>query len=119
MKHRRLFIGSIVSIPIGIALIIIGNVIAPFGVVGRTEWFFIIPYTAYEKTWVYYLGLGLSTVGLITIIGGISGIIMSSILEAMARREERPVTGMVYCSYCGTGNVEDAVYCKKCGKEIS
>ncbi|KPV62235.1 MAG: hypothetical protein AOA66_1397 [Candidatus Bathyarchaeota archaeon BA2] len=33
--------------------------------------------------------------------------------------EERPLTEMVYCSYCGTRNVKDAVYCKKCGKKIS
>jgi len=118
MKHRRLFIGSIVLIPIGITLIIIGDALAPFGVVGHTEWFFIFPYTAYEKTWVYYLALGLSTVGLITIIGGISGMIMSLILEVMARRE-RPVTEMIYCPYCGIGNVKDAAYCKKCGKKIS
>jgi len=119
MKHRRLFIGSMVLIPIGIALIIIGRVVAPFGIVGHTEWFFIIPYTEYEKTWVYYLALGLSTVGLITIIGGISGIAISLILEAMGMREEKPVTEMIYCSYCGTRNVKDAVYCKKCGKKIS
>jgi len=33
--------------------------------------------------------------------------------------EEKPLTEMIYCSYCGTRNVKDAVYCKKCGKKVS
>jgi hypothetical protein len=37
MEHRRLFIGSMVLIPVGIALLIVGNVIAPLGMFGQTS----------------------------------------------------------------------------------
>ena len=119
MKHRKLFLGSIVSIPVGIILFFVGGVIAPFGIVGHPTGWWLFQTITYEATWVYYLGYGLSVVGIITIIGGISGVIMSSILEVMAGKEERPVAGIIFCSYCGTRNVKDAVYCKKCGKKIS
>jgi hypothetical protein len=39
--------------------------------------------------------------------------------EARRHAEERPVAGVVYCFSCGTPNVQDSVYCKKCGQQLS
>ncbi|MHA1280767.1 MAG: zinc ribbon domain-containing protein [Candidatus Helarchaeota archaeon] len=44
------------------------------------------------------------------------------IYGAVAKREGAPVTtytqGKIFCSYCGTENSTDAVYCKNCGKRL-
>jgi len=92
MKHRRLLIGSVVLIPIGIALWVVGSVIAPFGIVEQTSGWWIFSSTTYETTWVYYLGLALAVGGLITIIGGASGIVITLILEFLDREKTQPTT---------------------------
>jgi hypothetical protein len=78
-----LFVGSMVSIPVGIILLILGNIIAPFGVQEHTSGLWIFATTYYEATGVYYLGFALAIIGLITIIGGMSGIIISVVLEIL------------------------------------
>lgn len=85
MRHRRLFVGSMISIPVGITLLILGNIIAPFGVQEHTNGFWIFTATHHGATGVYYLGFALAVGGLITIIGGISGIIISMVLEILDR----------------------------------
>jgi hypothetical protein len=92
MKHRRLFIGSMVLIPVGIALLIVGNVISPLGMFGQTHGWWIFSSTTYETTGVYYLGLALTLGGLITIIGGTSGIVITIILEFLDREKTQPTT---------------------------
>jgi len=74
-----------VSIPVGIILLILGNIIAPFGVQEHTSGFWIFTTIYSEATGVYYLGFALAVTGLITIIGGISGIIISIVLEILDR----------------------------------
>ena len=98
-----------------------------------------------EKTIVFWIGmilLGLASLGLFGIlwmlaiwngygdrfnmlkyqvpplIGGIVFILIGLYMMKSGVKE-RPVTEMIYCSYCGTRNIKDAVYCKKCGKKIS
>ncbi|MDH5713454.1 MAG: hypothetical protein OEY83_05895 [Candidatus Bathyarchaeota archaeon] len=83
MRHRRLFVGSMVSIPIGIILLILGNIIAPFGVQDHASGFWIFTTIHSEATGAYYLGFALAVIGLVTIIGGISGIIISIVLEIL------------------------------------
>jgi len=85
LRHRRLFVGSMVSIPVGIVLLILGNIIAPFGVQEHASGFWIFTTTYYEATGVYYFGFALAVIGLITMIGGISGIIISMVLEILDR----------------------------------
>ena len=85
MRHRRLFVGSMISIPVGITLLILGNILAPFGVQESTSGFWIFTATHQGVTGVYYLAFALAVVGLITIIGGISGIIISIVLEILDR----------------------------------
>ncbi len=72
-----------VSIPVGIILLILGNIIAPFGIQEHTSGFWIFTTTYHETTGVYYLGFALAVVGLITVIGGTSGIIISIVLETL------------------------------------
>ena len=37
--------------------------------------------------------------------------------EAKIKSKESPI-GIVYCKYCGTRTDADALFCKKCGKEL-
>ena len=55
-------------------------------------------------------------VGLFLVVQGI--LLLTDLLE-----QERPGTTVivsknVYCSNCGTRNMEEAVYCKKCGETL-
>ena len=55
-------------------------------------------------------------VGLFLVVQGI--LLLTDLFE-----QERPVTTVTmpkgaYCSNCGTRNIEEAVYCKKCGKKL-
>jgi hypothetical protein len=61
------------------------------------------------------------------IVGGVVFVLigiymmMSGVKRKEARRlaDERPVGGVVHCFACGTPNAQDAVYCKKCGQQLS
>ncbi len=55
-------------------------------------------------------------VGLFLIIQG--ALLLTDIFEQ--ERTVTPVTtpNAVYCSQCGTRNIEEAVYCKNCGKTL-
>jgi len=72
-----------VSIPVGIILLVLGNIIAPFGVQEHTSGFWVFAATHSEVTGVYYLGFALAVIGLITMIGGMSGIVISIVLEIL------------------------------------
>lgn len=55
-------------------------------------------------------------VGLFLVVQGV--LLLTDILE-----QERPgnpvfVSQSVYCSHCGTTNMDEASYCKKCGKKL-
>jgi len=79
-----------VSIPIGIILIILGNVIAPFGIQEHTSGFWIFTTLHHEATELYYMGFAIAVAGLITIVGGVSGIIISVVLEILDRHTYAP-----------------------------
>lgn len=90
-------------------LFLIGGVFAY--VYYEESWFLVVyPFRDYAPPLVI-LGIVLLVVGFVAGERGKE--------ERRLALEGRPVTGMVYCSYCGTENVKDAIYCEKCGKKIS
>ena len=88
MKHRRLLIGSIISIPVGLVLwLIIGTTIALAGISSHQEGWWIFSQTVTELTTTYWIGLTITIVGLISVIAGISGIIIAFVLEILDREK--------------------------------
>ena len=54
-------------------------------------------------------------------VGGIVILVIVGVVVTRPKKtamKEIPPTETIYCSYCGTENVKDAVFCKKCGKKI-
>lgn len=91
MKHRRLLIGSIIAIPIGIILwAIIGPIVALAGITSRYEGWWIFGRTVTEVTTTYWVGVALSVVGLIILIIGVVGIILAFVLEFLDRQRKTP-----------------------------
>jgi ribosomal protein L40E len=84
----------------------------------------IFAYVYYEQRWIL-VAYPFRDYAAPLIILGIVLLVVGYVAGERAKEEkklaveERPVTEMVYCSYCGTQNIKDAVYCKKCGKKIS
>lgn len=54
-------------------------------------------------------------VGLFLMVQGI--LLLTDLLEVGSRGTSIAPIG-VYCTHCGTGNIEEAVYCKSCGKTL-
>lgn len=91
MKHRRLLVGSIIAIPIGVILwVVIGPIVALAGITSRYEGWWIFGRTVTEVTATYWVGVVLSIVGLIISIGGIVGIVLAIILEFLDRQQVAP-----------------------------
>lgn len=89
MKHRRLLIGSIIAIPIGIILwAIIGPIIAFAGITSHYEGWWIFGQTVTEVTATYWIGVALSLAGLIILISAIFGIILACVLEVLDRQHK-------------------------------
>lgn len=58
------------------------------------------------------------TVGLLLVVQGI--LLLTDVLQ-QENENPRPtviVSKSVYCSQCGTRNIEEAAYCKKCGEKF-
>jgi len=55
-------------------------------------------------------------VGLFLMIQGI--LLLTDLLEYENQRTPMTVPKGSYCTNCGTGNIEEAVYCKKCGETL-
>lgn len=55
-------------------------------------------------------------VGLFLIVQGT--LIMAELLEQGRPRTTGIPPKSVYCSHCGTSNIEEAFYCKKCGQKL-
>lgn len=92
MKHRRLLIGSIIAIPIGVILwVIIGPIVAFAGITSHQEGWWIFSQTVYEVTTTYWIGYALSVVGLIILIVGVVGIILAFVLEVLDRQRKTPM----------------------------
>lgn len=92
MKHRRLLIGSIIAIPIGFILwAIIGPIIAFAGITSHYEGWWIFGQTVTEVTTTYWVGVGLSLVGLIILIVGVVGIILAFVLEILDKEHKTTV----------------------------
>ena len=86
MKHRRLLVGSIIAIPVGIIFwAIIGPTIAFAGISSHQEGWWIFGQTVTDITATYWVGVALSILGLIITIGGITGIILAFVLELLDR----------------------------------
>lgn len=93
MKHRRLLIGSIIAIPIGIILwVIIGPIVAFAGITSHYEGWWIFGQTVTEVTATYWVGVALSIVGLIILIVGVVGIILAFVLEILDREHKTSAT---------------------------
>lgn len=91
MKHRRLLIGSIIAIPIGIILwAIIGPIVAFAGITSHYEGWWIFGQTVTEVTATYWVGVALSLGGLIILIVGVAGIILAFVLEILDREHKTP-----------------------------
>jgi len=91
MKHRRLLVGSIIAIPIGIIFwVIIGPTIAFAGISTHQEGWWIFSQTVTDITVTYWVGVALSLSGLIITIAGITGIILAFVLELLDREKQPP-----------------------------
>jgi len=91
MKHRRLFVGSIIAIPVGIIFwAIIGPTIAFAGISSHQEGWWIFSQTVTDITATYWVGVALSILGLIIMIAGITGIILVFVLELLDREKQPP-----------------------------
>ena len=55
-------------------------------------------------------------VGLFLMVQGI--LLLTDLLEVGSRGTSTITPVGVYCTHCGTGNIEEAVYCKRCGKTL-
>ena len=55
-------------------------------------------------------------VGLFLVVQGI--LLLTDLMEQGNPGNPVSVSRSVYCSDCGTGNTEEALYCKKCGKKL-
>ncbi len=55
-------------------------------------------------------------VGLFLVVQGI--LLLTDLLEVGSRGTSTIAPSGVYCTHCGTGNIEEAVYCKRCGKTL-
>ena len=55
-------------------------------------------------------------VGLFLVIQGI--LLLTDLLEHESQRTAVTVSKGFYCAHCGTRNIEEAIYCKKCGEKL-
>lgn len=55
-------------------------------------------------------------VGLFLVVQGV--LLLTDLMEQGSAGNQVFVSQSVYCSDCGTGNMEEALYCKKCGKKL-
>ena len=55
-------------------------------------------------------------VGLFLVIQG--ALLLTDLFEHERSGTIATVSKSVYCSHCGTRNIEEAVFCKKCGKKL-
>ena len=89
MKYRRLLVGSIIAIPVGIIFwAIIGPIVAFAGISSHQEGWWIFSETVTDITATYWIGIALSILGLIIMIGGITGIILAFVLELLERGKQ-------------------------------
>jgi len=87
LKHRRLLVGSIIAIAVGLILwAVIGPVVALAGITSHFEGWWIFGQTVTDVTATYWVGVALSIVGLIILVGGVVGIILAFLLEFLDRQ---------------------------------
>jgi len=55
-------------------------------------------------------------VGLFLIVQGT--LLLTDLLEQGRSGTAVNLSRSVFCAHCGTGNMEEAAYCKKCGKKL-
>jgi len=55
-------------------------------------------------------------IGLFLVIQGI--LLLTDLLEHESQRTPVTISKGFYCTNCGTRNIEEAVYCKKCGEKL-
>ncbi len=55
-------------------------------------------------------------IGLFLVIQGI--LLLTDLLEHESQRTAVTVSSGFYCANCGTKNIEEAVFCKKCGEKL-
>lgn len=73
-----------ILIPIGVILWIVGSIVGPYGIETTGWWIF----TTTTRTWLYWVGLILVIIGMVAVISGVSGIVISGVLEILDRRSE-------------------------------
>jgi hypothetical protein len=91
LKHRRLLIGGIITITLGIILLIIGPVVAQAGISSHFEGWWIFGTTVTDITTTYWVGVALTLAGFIIVIIGFVGIILSFVLEVLDK-SQKPIT---------------------------
>lgn len=92
MKHRRLLIGGIIAITLGIIFLIVGPVVAQAGISSHFEGWWIFGTTVTDVSATYWVGVTLSLAGLIIVIIGIVGIILSFVLEVLDKSPKPSTT---------------------------
>jgi hypothetical protein len=86
MKHRRELVFSIWGIALGIILLVSGSLLGTF-TWHRTWWFHPI---YFEPAWAYYLTVGLAWAGVIVLILGIFGFVLTLLSEFFDREKKTP-----------------------------
>lgn len=90
LKRRKLLIGSMISLPIGIILwMVLAPVLCGLGIGSYETGWWIFKETHYYTTPLYWLGIAIGIIGMITVIGGVSGIVIGGALEILDRKRER------------------------------
>ena len=124
LRYKNLLIGSIIAIAVGIILwVFIGPFVALLGITSHTEGWWIFGQTVTDYTPVFWVGVAISIAGIIVLVGGIVGIILSLILEFLARKPESIVSEVpnqkfVFCTHCGNRIPANSEYCPRCGTKV-
>jgi hypothetical protein len=86
LKHRRLLVGSIIAIPVGVIFwVILGPIVAMSGISSHEEGWWIFSRTVTDVTTTYWAGVAISLAGLIVLIAGVTGIVVAFVLELLDR----------------------------------
>jgi len=92
LRHQRLLNGSTRTIYLGIILYVVGSIVAGFGIQVYTYMGPGILTTIYTETIVYDVGIVLVFSGIVAVIVGVSGIIVSVVLEFFERKRVQQPT---------------------------
>ena len=124
MRYIKLLVGSIIAIGVGILLwVLIGPLVAISGITSHFEGWWIFGETVTDITPTFWVGVALSAVGVIGMVGGIVGVILSLVLEFLGKKPQSDISSVKvqvtgFCTHCGSSLPPNSEYCPKCGEKV-